>query len=324
MSTTVPQASAGSGARARYRHEALFYSGQRGFLASTAPFIRDSVEAGEPILVVVDAEKIAALRDELRTDVDDVSFANMSEVGANPARIIPVWQAFVDEHSARFPRLRGIGEPIFAERSPAELEECQLYEALLNVALVDPNLWLMCPYDVTSLEPDVLAEARRSHPFVQQDGRTSASDTFSDTGDLITPLNRPLPDPPPDAAVMAFDRGSLAEVRNFVSTLGGRAAELSVSRTADLVLAVNEIATNSLVHGGGHARLLLWLVPGGVVCEIRDLGTIDDPLVGRVRPAPSRPDGRGIWLANQLCDLVQIRSSPRGTHVRLHVHKTRD
>jgi anti-sigma regulatory factor (Ser/Thr protein kinase) len=243
----------------------------------------------------------------------------MSEVGGNPARIIPFWQAFVDEHSARSPRLRGIGEPIVATRSPAELEECQLHEALLNIALADPNLWLMCAYDEASLASDVLAEARRSHPFVQHDGRTSPSDAFSDGKDLITPLNRPLPDPPPDAAVMPIDRGTLLELRNFVSARGGTAAGLSEARTADLVLAVNEIATNSLVHGGGRSRLLLWLVPGGVVCEIRDLGRIDDPLVGRIRPAPSRKDGRGIWLANQLCDLVQIRSTPRGTRVRLHV-----
>jgi hypothetical protein len=29
--------------------------------------------------------------------------------------------------------------------------------------------------------------------------------------------------------------------------------------------------------------------------------------------------GRGVWLANQLCDLVQIRSAPRSTQVRLHI-----
>ena len=29
--------------------------------------------------------------------------------------------------------------------------------------------------------------------------------------------------------------------------------------------------------------------------------------------------GRGLWLANQLCNLVQIRSSPEGTTVRLHM-----
>ena len=56
-----------------------------------------------------------------------------------------------------------------------------------------------------------------------------------------------------------------------------------------------------------------------VVCEVRDGGHIDAPLVGRERPSLERPGGRGLWLVNQLCDLVQIRSFPTGTVVRLHM-----
>ena len=32
--------------------------------------------------------------------------------------------------------------------------------------------------------------------------------------------------------------------------------------------------------------------------------------------------GRGVWLANQLCDLVQIRSGAAGTVVRLHARRS--
>ena len=56
-----------------------------------------------------------------------------------------------------------------------------------------------------------------------------------------------------------------------------------------------------------------------MLCEISDRGRFDEPLAGRVRPAPDQPDGRGLWLVNQLCDLVQIRSSPAGNVVRLHM-----
>ena len=34
-----------------------------------------------------------------------------------------------------------------------------------------------------------------------------------------------------------------------------------------------------------------------------------------------QPGGYGLWLANQLCDLVQIRSLPAGTAVRLHMRR---
>jgi anti-sigma regulatory factor (Ser/Thr protein kinase) len=34
-------------------------------------------------------------------------------------------------------------------------------------------------------------------------------------------------------------------------------------------------------------------------------------------PAPDREGGRGLYLVNQLCDLVQVRSSDQGTTVRV-------
>ena len=71
---------------------------------------------GKP--AVVGAEKIALLRTELGSDAAEVLFTDMAEVGSNPARIIPAWRAFVDEHGGR--PVRGIGEPIWAGRTPAE------------------------------------------------------------------------------------------------------------------------------------------------------------------------------------------------------------
>jgi anti-sigma regulatory factor (Ser/Thr protein kinase) len=96
-------------------------------------------------------------------------------------------------------------------------------------------------------------------------------------------------------------------------------AGMSRDRRKDLVLAANEIATNSLRHGGGMGTLRSWTDDGSMICEIHDRGVIADPLVGRRRPSPSEDGGRGIWLANQLCDLVQIRAHDRGNVVRLHL-----
>ncbi len=90
--------------------------------------------------------------------------------------------------------------------------------------------------------------------------------------------------------------------------------------TDDLVLCVDEMASNSLLHGGGDGVLRMWREPIEVICEISDAGSIADPLVGRENPALDRLGGRGLWMANQLCDLVQVRSGASGTVVRLHVH----
>ena len=98
------------------------------------------------LYAVVDAAKIAALRAVLDGDAERVQFPDMATVGRNPARIIPAWQAFVDQHSAKGQRLLGISEPIWAGRSPDELIECHHHEALLNEAFVDTaGFWLLCP-----------------------------------------------------------------------------------------------------------------------------------------------------------------------------------
>ena len=94
-------------------------------------------------------------------------------------------------------------------------------------------------------------------------------------------------------------------------------AGLDDERVDDLVYAVNEVVTNSICHGEGRARVSFWLDDGTVFCEVRDRGWIRDPLAGRVAPNPKRVNGRGLWLVNQLCDLVQLRSSPAGTTLRM-------
>jgi anti-sigma regulatory factor (Ser/Thr protein kinase) len=88
---------------------------------------------------------------------------------------------------------------------------------------------------------------------------------------------------------------------------------------ADLVTATSELAANSIMHGGGTGTLRLWRENGNLIAEVEDAGRIEDPLVGRLRPGIRQEGGRGLWLTNQLCDLVQIRSGEGGTVVRLHV-----
>src|SRR5262245_14796500 len=97
-----------SSTEGRFRHEALFYDGDDEFVALSAAFLRDGIENGEPSLVVVSAPKIGRLRAELGPLAAAVQFADMAEVGRNPARIIPAWHAFVATRAAAGTRLRGI------------------------------------------------------------------------------------------------------------------------------------------------------------------------------------------------------------------------
>src|SRR5487761_419291 len=163
----------------KFRHEALLYSGWAEFVAGTVPFIRDGVRADEPVLVVESVDKIETLRVALGDDASAVLFADMLEVGANPARIIPAWHDFVSRHGAAGRPRRGPGEPIWKGRSADELAEAQRHESLLNTAFGHGQpWWLLCPYDVENLDPDVIEEARRSHEFVLEANAAARSDAY--------------------------------------------------------------------------------------------------------------------------------------------------
>jgi anti-sigma regulatory factor (Ser/Thr protein kinase) len=295
-------------------HEALLYAGIDEFMSVAVPFLREGAAAGERSMVAVDERKISLLEDALGPDAESVSFVEIHGLGRNPARIIPAWRDFVAEHAGRG-GLRGIGEPVWAGRTRAELTECECHESLLNVAFDDGPGWrLMCPYDTAALDPASVAVAERTHPLVTSGGVTRRSRGYAQANTLGAALSGP----PADADEIEFMAEDLVGLRWVVSN-GAERAGLRGARVGDLVLAVHELAANSLRHGGGHGVLRMWEDPKAFVCEVRDEGRIEEPLVGRALPVPDQDGGHGLWLVNQVCDLVQLRSSERGSVVRVRM-----
>jgi anti-sigma regulatory factor (Ser/Thr protein kinase) len=316
----------------RFRHDAMLYATDDEFLAGIVPFLRAGVAAGEPVLVVLAPQKNDLLRDALGRDADRIRFADMRKVGRNPARIIPAWADFLAEAASEGRPVRGIGEPVWASRDAAEQSEALLHEALLNRAFADrPGFWLRCPYDMTTLPAEVLDHARRTHPIVGHAGPGHAGPGHPNPGhpnphghpvDHGT-LDGALPEPPAVLATLPFDHEGFELVRRTVREHAVWAG-LDEHGARRLVLAVHEIAANSVRHGGGRGTLRVWREGGDLVCEVQDAGRLTDPMVGRVRPRPTDLGGRGVWMANQLCDLVQIRSTADGTVVRLRQRVVRD
>jgi anti-sigma regulatory factor (Ser/Thr protein kinase) len=302
-----------------FRHEAVFYAGEGEFTAATLPFIQEGVEADEAMLVAVGAGKIQALKGELGGDAEQVDFIDMEELGRNPARIIPAWRDFVDRNEAEGRGIRGIGEPIWPGRSAAELVECHHHESLLNLAFAGlPDWQLICPYDTSALEDEVLETAEHNHPLVSSGGIRDHSRTYVDPRMASAPFCGELPEPAIQPRVIAFIGGELSAVRRFIGDCADDAG-LGEEGKVDLILAANELAANSVRHGGGHGVMRIWPEDSKLLCEVSDEGWIHEQLIGRERPDPNQSRGRGLWVANQVCDLVQIRSGGQGTTVRLHM-----
>ena len=125
-----------------------------------------------------------------------------------------------------------------------------------------------------------------------------------------------MPEPPEDAEPLTFRSRDLTDVRERVGRWS-RANGLAGDRSDDLVLAISELCGNSILHGGGTGQLRLWVEDDELVGEVTDTGRLADAMVGLTPPTPTQRGGRGLWLTNLLCDLVQRRSSAGGTITRL-------
>jgi len=303
-----------------FAHSAFVYHDDTEYAAVLAPFVREGLAVGEHVLVVAEPSRLAVLRSALGGDADRVEFGDMLELGRNPARIIPLWQQFLDRSVADGRGARGIGEPVHGGRCPHELSECVQHEALLNVAFDGGPGWsLVCPYRAGQVSTASIAAAHHTHPTMVSSAGWHACDDYGvDVRHPELLAGPTLPRPPGGAPAMCFGVDRLHDVRVTVHRLAAEHG-IDARRAADLELAISEIATNSVLHGGGRGRLRWWVDDGALVCEVVDGGRVIDPLAGRRRPNPASIGGYGLWLANSICDLVQIRSSSTGTTVRAHM-----
>jgi anti-sigma regulatory factor (Ser/Thr protein kinase) len=298
-------------------HQVLLYGSGEEYTGAIVPFVEEGRDRGEPAMVAVPGWKLDVLRGALGGRGGEVEFVDMAGVGRNPRRIIPEMLRFAEDHAGH--RTRFVGEPIWPGRSAAELREAARHEALVNLAFAGTGTIFLCPYDRVGLGGEVIAAALRSHPQVWERNGSRASPAYAG-GAGVEDDHHLLSPPPSEAAALAFHHRELSGLRSFVTD---RAASLGLAgeRLEDMVLATSEVASNALVHSGAPATLRIWRAAdtGAVVCELSDHGHIPDALAGRRPPSPEEVGGRGLWLVNQVCDLVELYSGHWGTIVRLHV-----
>ena len=297
-----------------FAHPALFYQGPWEYLSETIPFIREGLAADEPVAVAVPGPRLELLREALGDRAARVRLVDMTVAGRNPGRIIAeVLRAAVDAHPDR--HVRVIGEPVWPGRTDLEYPACVQHEALINLAFAGRSATILCPYDVAGLDPTVIADAVATHPTLIQSGTSWPSPGYAPE-QVVAEHNRALPEPS-DATVIPFDAARLRRARRSSAEYAERAG-MADERVDDVLLAVGEMAANSLRHGGGSGVLRLWSDAAHVVCEVADAGVIDDPLVGRTPAPPGQLSGRGLLMVNHLADLVRMHTTSDGTVVRAY------
>ena len=315
-------------------HQAMIGRDSAECIESVLAFVEDGLRQGEAVSVGLSAglgRRLGRLLGTQRL----VAYFDMTELGRNPGRIIAAMLDFARTHAVPAPAapgqaapaqaapagplLRYVSEPFWAGRSDAERAEATRHEALVEPALTGAPATVLCVYNADRLDAESIACAEHLHPVVITDGEPRASARYVGSGVVPAQCDRPLAPPPADATALGY-RDDLRAVRDTVAACAA-AAGLAPGRTTDLMLAVSEVAANTLQHTQGPGTLQVWAAGPELICQITDSGHITDPLAGRRRPAADAFQHGGLWVVNQVCDLVELRSGPDGTTVRMHIRR---
>ena len=308
--------------RHAYVHDALFHDSPADLVDVAVPFLLDGLAAGDAAVVATSPRTADVLRDAVDGDPRVHVLDHGDVYRARTPTAIRTFRALAEQRATQSGgRVRVVGEVDFG---PSERDwlEWQRYESVINRALADWPLWGLCVFDTQRLPDPLLEAARQTHPGVVGRSGRERNPRFVAPADYLRSL--PFPEEPLEATT---PRLSVPAATDYIGLRHAVAAELAgIPAPRDLVedflLAVDEMTSNAVRHGRAPVSLDLWAGTDRVVCSIRDRGTgLDDPFAG-YGPAHGEDlsrGGMGLWLARQMCDHVDISSTPVGTQVRLTV-----
>jgi transcriptional regulator with XRE-family HTH domain len=145
-------------------HEFLLYTDVAGFVETAAPFLQEGAENGEAVLVVSDPENAEGLRDRIGDPAAKFSFGDRQSWYGTPREALLGYRKFAtDALDAGAPWVRIIGEPVWADRTPKEVEAWTRYEGLINLAFAGLPMSLVCPYNEAVLDPVIISNAKAAH-----------------------------------------------------------------------------------------------------------------------------------------------------------------
>lgn len=299
-------------------HDALVFETDEMFVDTLVPFLRDGLEAGAPVAVASTAAHLDLLRGALGPEAADVRFFVDDDWYVRPAMTVHGWHRELRRRPTGSGSVaRFVGEVKFGD-DPSGRRSWTRYESALNEAFATAPVWIVCPYDVRRLPRDVVEDASRTHPTVWEGGRAPSAG-FEPPEEFLRSTEE-LPIAVAGSPALSMSVGTTpASCRAALREIVG--ASVSGARIDDLVLAVGELLTNTVVHGGATGTLDVWIRPGEVVAEVRDHGGgIIEPVAGYRPPNPGDLGGWGLWIVRQLADAVTIDSAPDAvTCVRIAV-----
>lgn len=299
------------------QHEVLLYSSAADLASQLAPRIGSALAVGDPVIAVVDAPSRAALDTALGPAATDIDFQDPAQVHSVPSFTVATrWARLGRRVTEPGRRATVVGQHV--EELDCDPGHWARLDIALNVAIDGLPVDVLCPYRSPGAD---IPRLYATHPLLFTHLGPEPSPGFRLPHESVIEYPPPPPvDLGPHDTEMEFDGTGLGPVRHRVAGVAD-AVGLDADRVDDLVLAVNEIAANSVEHGPGRGRLRLWITDRQLVAEVADLGRMDVPFPGMVAPHAAGARGRGLWLACELCDVLQVWSDERGTVFRLLINR---
>ena len=292
-------------------HHALIYSTSAELHSCAVNYVRRGVEQGDTVVIATPrAPELSAALGPLVDRIEVVDDRGWHRV---PAWTIGAYARRAERCARRGHRLRVLIELRWDD--PAAVAEWERYEAVLNTALAGLPVDLCCAYDAGALEPDILTAARRTHPSTISVHGVENSSSYVPAAEFLaagpTPPRLPVP---PDALTVEFGAAEIPAVRRTALDWA-RDAGMAEDDAQEFLIAIYEIASNAVEHGGGRGVGRFWASDGRLYCDFWSAQPILDPLVAGYRPPGTAQErGRGLWLARQICERVTIwnASVPEG------------
>lgn len=294
-------------------HEACLYDGESTLVDFCLPVIHQALMDGEQVLLFATGRTCDVLTDALGADS-----ARLALVVDSGDRWQGLHATLISHMQAMAPLLQNgrrwclLAEPAWVARPDGG--EWHRFEAASNRHFADYPCHCMCLHDVSRIGPEVLADVRRTHPFVR-DGHGCRESPEFEPPEKFVPAHEPFWGPVPSHAVAMLATNALT-ARRFADFLAGEHG--LYPRRDDLILAVSELAANSL-EAGSAPTVAAWRSDHHLVIEVADGGSgAIDPLAGYVPPVALDESGRGLWLARALADDAAVRAIPgEGSAVRI-------
>jgi CheY-like chemotaxis protein len=178
------------------RHEALVYSSADELVAGAVPFLRQGIESGEQVLVVLrDAVRIV-LEEALGADAAHIEFADAHAWYRSPQHAFAAYTRYVgDQLAGGTSRIRVVAEIVWpAGSETVDIAGWKRYEAGISGAMASLPVSFICAYDTRELPAEIIVDARRAHPMLRSSEGARASARYIPPRAFVRALEHDVPE----------------------------------------------------------------------------------------------------------------------------------